>query len=489
MNDICFQSLTTIETLLQTKQISVTDVVTACLKQIEMVEPKISALLAINYDDALEKAHAMDKNGPEKDKPLWGIPLVIKDAISTANLKTTAASKILENFVPIYDATVISKLKNAGAIILAKSNMDEFAMGSSTENSAFKVTKNPWNLLKVPGGSSGGSAASVSSCQCFGSLGSDTGGSIRQPASFCGCVGLKPTYGRVSRYGLFAFASSLDQIGPIAKNVEDCAHIFSAISGYDKKDNTSSPLPVDDYHKNFKESWLNGKIIGVPYNFFSKGISGEVQSASKIALKTIENLGGRLEEVELPDPEISIATYYVIATAEASSNLARYDGVKYGFRSQDCKTLDELYIKSRSEGFGHEVKRRIMLGTYVLSSGYYDAYYKKAAQTRRMIFNAYRKILQEHDALILPVAPVTAWDLGFHSSDPLQAYLMDAFTLPINLAGLPGIAIPVGVGEKTGMPVGLQLIGKDFDEANLLGMAFALEKNLPPIGLPPILHN
>lgn len=484
MKDICFHSLTHIEKLLQSREISVREVVCACLKRIEETEPKISALLTVNSEDALKLAHKMDETGPDPSKSLWGIPIVIKDAISTKNIKTTAASKILENFIPIYDATCVAKLKMAGAIILAKANLDEFAMGSATENSAFKITKNPWNFCTVPGGSSGGSAASVISCQCFGALGSDTGGSIRQPAAFCGCVGLKPSYGRVSRYGLFAFASSLDQVGPIARNVEDCCHIFSVIAGHDPKDNTSSPIPVENYKDFLQESCIKGRIIGVPYNFLSKGISEEVRYNCEHTLKIMQNMGCILHDIELPNPDIAIATYYIIATAEASSNLARYDGVKYGKRAENCATLDEVYIRSRSEGFGAEVKRRIMLGSYVLSSGYYDAYYKKAAQSRRLIFNAYRKILKKCDAIAMPVAPITAWELGQNASDPLQSYLMDAFTLPVNLAALPGISIPTGLGKDSGLPVGIQLIGKNFDEGNLMGLAYAVEKALNLADLP-----
>lgn len=484
MNEIFALSLSEVELLLKQKKLSVTEVIKSCLQRIEATEPKISALLTIEGEHALELAAQMDVEGPDNQKPLWGIPLVIKDAISTRGIRTTAASRILENFIPIYDAFVIQKLKEAGAIIIAKANMDEFAMGSSTENSAFQVTKNPWNLRKVPGGSSGGSAASVSSCQCYGSLGSDTGGSIRQPAAFCGCVGLKPSYGRVSRYGLFAFGSSLDQIGPLARSVEDCARIFSVIAGFDKRDNTSNPIPVDDYLGGLDKNGLQGKKIGVPVKFFAESMDQEVKDACKSALDLARSLGANIIDIELPSPDIASATYYIIAMAEASSNLARYDGIRYGRRATDFTNLEELYVRSRSEGFGEEVKRRIMLGSYVLSSGYYDAYFRKAAQTRRIIHDQYVKVLESCDAIAMPVTPVTAWDLGTHAEDPLQAYLMDAYTLPINLAGLPGISIPVGIGKDSGMPVGMQFVGKVFGEAKLLGLAYALEQYLPGIGMP-----
>lgn len=486
MNDIYSLSLAETARLLQQKELKAAEVVSSCLERIDKTEPAIAALLTVDAEQAIEQAAHMDAEGPKPDKPLWGVPLIIKDAISTRGIRTTAASRILENFIPFYDAFVIQKLKDAGAIILAKANMDEFAMGSATENSAFQKTRNPWNSQKVPGGSSGGSAASVSACQSFGALGSDTGGSIRQPAAFCGCVGLKPTYGRVSRYGLFAFASSLDQIGPIARSVEDCARIFSVIAGFDARDNTSSPRQCDDYLAGLDKDRLADKTIGVAAKFFAEGLDSEVSEACQNALNHAQDLGAKLIDVELPDPNIASATYYIIAMAEASSNLARYDGVRYGRRAPDIKDLEELYVRSRSEGFGEEVKRRIMLGSYVLSSGYYDAYFRKAAQTRRIIHDSYKIVLEKCDIIAMPVTPVTAWDIGSHAADPLQAYLMDAFTLPANLAGLPGISIPVGLGKHSKMPVGLQFVGKAFDEAEMLGMAYALEQNLPKIGNPPL---
>lgn len=488
MPKICELSLTDVARQLQAKQIGVEETVKACLERIETTEPAIQALLTINADQALEQAREMDKDGPKQNQPLWGVPIAIKDAISTKGLRTTAASRILENFVPIYDAFVIHKLKEAGAIILAKANMDEFAMGSATENSAFQKTRNPWNTAKVPGGSSGGSAASVAACQSFAALGSDTGGSIRQPACFCGCVGLKPTYGRVSRRGLFAFASSMDQIGPITRTVKDCAAVLQVIAGHDSRDNTSDPCAVPDYLAVLKDSAnsrpLAGCKFGFPQAFFGEGLSKEVRESCLSAIKTAENLGAELVEITLPDPSIASATYYILAMAEASSNLARYDGIRYGRRAAGTASLDDLYLKSRTEGFGLEVKRRIMLGSYVLSSGYYDAYFKKGAQTRRLIFDQYRDALQKCDLICMPVAPVTAWDLGSHETDPLAAYLMDAYTLPLNLAGLPGISLPVGLGCETNMPVALQLVGQPFGEEELLRLAHILEQGISPIGIP-----
>ncbi len=488
MSDICSLTLVEVAAALQKKEIGAADAAQACLDRISVTEPDIQALLTVDGENALRLAREMDAGGPDKSRPLWGVPVVIKDAISTKNLRTTAASRILENFVPIYDAFVTRKLREAGAVILGKANMDEFAMGSATENSAFQKTRNPWNLEKVPGGSSGGSAASVAACQCFAALGSDTGGSIRQPASFCGCVGLKPTYGRVSRYGLFAFASSMDQIGPMTRTVEDAALVLNVIAGHDARDNTSSPKPVEDYLPDLADADesmpLRGCKLGYAEEFFGAGLSEEVAAACRGALALAEKLGAGLVRVKLPDPNIASATYYILAMAEASSNLARYDGVRYGRRAGGIANLDELYLRSRSEGFGLEVKRRIMLGSYVLSSGYYDAYFKKAAQTRRIIMDQYCAALAQCDVILMPVAPVTAWKLGTHETNPLAAYLMDAFTLPLNLAGLPGIAIPAGLGVQSGMPVGMQLVGRHFGEKQLLRTAAILERHLPKPGHP-----
>ena len=484
--DICSFSLAQVAAALQERRLSAVEVTRACLARIEATEPVIGALLHVDGEGALAHAAELDAKGPRPDRPLWGVPVTVKDALSTKGLPTTAASRILENFVPFYDAFVVSRLRAAGAVLLGKANMDEFAMGSSTENSAFKATRNPWNVDRVPGGSSGGSAASVAARQCFASLGSDTGGSIRQPAAFCGCVGLKPTYGRVSRYGLFAFASSLDQVGPLTRTVDDCARVLTVISGHDPRDTTSEPRPDEDFALAVRNAGtsLTGVRLGVPREFFGQGLAGEVRAACEAALERAKDLGAELVDVKLPATDIASATYYIIAMAEASSNLARYDGVRYGRRAPDVRTLDELYVESRSQGFGEEVKRRIMLGSYVLSSGYYDAYFRKAAQTRRLIRDAWCAALEGCDAICTPVAPVTAWPLGSHATDPLQAYLMDAYTIPVNLAGLPGLSLPVGLGNESGMPVGLQLIGKAFDEATLLAVGHVLETGLPAIGAP-----
>lgn len=490
MKNICNLSLAQAAGALAKKELGVVEITQACLDRISVTEPQIQALLAQDADNALRLAAQMDTDGPDPSRPLWGIPVTVKDAISTRNLRTTAASRILENFVPIYDAFVVRKLREAGAIIIGKNNMDEFAMGSSTENSAFQRTRNPWNVERVPGGSSGGSAASVSAGQCFASLGSDTGGSIRQPAAFCGCVGLKPSYGRISRYGLFAFSSSMDQIGPLTKNVEDCAMVLQVIAGHDARDNTSANRPVDDYLGFLREKTgsasLAGVKIGLPEDFFGSGLDEEVRSACLDALKTAEKLGAILVPVDLPSPDVASATYYIIAMAEASSNLARYDGVRYGRRAADVTDPAQLYVKSRSEGFGQEVKRRIMLGSFVLSSGYYDAYFKKAAQCRRLIYDQYRAALAVCDVIAMPVAPSTAWGFGSHDQNPLAAYLMDAYTLPVNLAGLPGLALPVALGADNHMPVGLQLVGSAFGEAALLRIAHRLEQGITPIGMPPV---
>ena len=385
--------------------------------------------------------------------------------------------------MPVYDAFAVQRLREAGAVILGKNNLDEFAMGSTTENSAYKTTHNPWDLQRVPGGSSGGSAASVAACQCFASLGSDTGGSIRQPASLCGCTGIKPTYGRVSRYGLIAYGSSLDQIGPLGRSVADCARVLGVIAGHDQRDATCDPRPVDDYAAAAAAPSLKGARLGLPREFYADGLAPEVRAVCENAIETARAAGAGIVEVSLPHTHAAIATYYIIAMAEASSNLARFDGVRYGHRAADVRQLAELYVRSRSEGFGQEVKRRILLGTYVLSSGYYDAYFRKAAQVRRLIRDEYLAALEQCDALLAPVSPVTAWELGCHSADPLQMYLMDAYTLSLNLAGLPGLSLPVGMTAESNMPVGMQLIGKAFDEAGLFRLGAGLEAALPGIGL------
>ena len=483
MSDLHTKSLTEISTLLATKEVSVEEVVSASLSRIEATEPSLDAMVSVQAQDALAQARDLDAQGPSADKPLWGVPVAVKDLLCTKGVATTCSSKILENFVPYYDAFAIEKLKEAGAIIVGKTNMDEFAMGSSTENSAFKPTKNPWALDRVPGGSSGGSAASVVAEQVYATLGTDTGGSIRQPASLCGCVGLKPTYGRVSRYGMIAYGSSLDQIGPMTRTVADNARMLSVISGHDPKDSTCSEEPVADFLAALGKENLQGVRVGLPKEFWGEGLDAEVEARCKAAVSKLESLGAELVEVELPHSAYSVAAYYIIAPAEASSNLARFDGIRYGHRAESEELID-LYVKSRSEGFGDEVQRRIMLGTYVLSSGYYDAYYRKAAQVRRLIRQDYETALSQCDVLCGPASPVSAWKIGELTNDPLKMYLMDIYTLSLNLAGLPGISIPVGLGENSGMPVGLQLLGKAFDESTLYKIADVYERNTDTLGKP-----
>lgn len=478
-------TLAQIRARLASGEVKAEEAVAACLERIQCTEPQLGALLTLRGEEVLDEARRLDKTGPDPAKPLWGVPVTVKDALSTAGTRTTAGSRMLENFVPIYDAFVVERLREAGALILGKNNMDEFAMGSSTENSAFHPTRNPWNPERVPGGSSGGSAASVAACQCFASLGSDTGGSIRQPAALCGCVGIKPTYGRVSRYGLIAYGSSLDQVGPLARTAEDCALVLQAIAGHDPRDATSAPRPVDDYAAALvARADLRGLRIGVPAEFFGEGLAPEVATSCRAALDAARELGAELVDVALPHNHAAIAAYYIIAMAEASSNLARFDGVRYGRRAPDIKNLAELYIRSRTEGFGEEVRRRIMLGTYVLSSGYYDAYYRKAAQVRRLIRKDFETALEQCDIICGPASPVTAWKIGTLTQDPLQMYLMDIYTLSLNLAGLPGISFPVGRGADSRLPVGMQMFGRAFDEGTLLSTAHVLAGALPAIGLP-----
>lgn len=478
-------SLAAIRDRLASGDVRAEDAVAACLERIAATEPSLAALLTVRGEQALEEARALDASGPDATKPLWGVPVTVKDALTTAGTITTAGSRILKDFVPFYDAFAVQRLREAGAVIIGKNNMDEFAMGSSTENSAFACTRNPWDTEKVPGGSSGGSAASVAAGQCFGSLGTDTGGSIRQPASLCGCVGLKPTYGRVSRYGLIAYGSSLDQIGPMTRTVEDAAIMLQAIAGHDPRDSTCSQHPTEDYIKALaSRSDLKGVRIGVPAEFWGEGLSPEVAARSAAALDTARSLGAEIVDISLPHTRHSIAAYYIIASAEASSNLARYDGVRYGRRTESPEDLMELYVRSRSEGLGNEVQRRIMLGTYVLSSGYYDAYYRKAAQVRRLIRRDFEQAFAQCDVILGPASPVTAWHLGQLSADPLQMYLMDIFTLSLNLAGLPGLCIPAGIGAETGMPVGIQLLGKAFDESGLLSIGNVLSTALGLPGTP-----
>jgi aspartyl-tRNA(Asn)/glutamyl-tRNA(Gln) amidotransferase subunit A len=442
------------------------------------VESKVKAYVTQLKDAALAQAVALDNKlkGWRKTKPMTGMPLAIKDNLCTDGVPTTCSSRMLQQFVPPYDATVIAKLREQDYILMGKTNLDEFAMGSSTEHSAFGPSRNPWNLQCVPGGSSGGAAAAVAADECVAALGSDTGGSIRQPAAFCGVVGLKPTYGRVSRYGLVAFASSLDQVGPITKDVPDAAMLLGAIAGHDPMDSTSADLPVPDYMKALKKKDLKKLNVGVPVEFFTEGLDPEVELAVRAAIEELKNLGGAIKEIHLPRTDAAVAVYYVIATAEASSNLARYDGVKFGLRAKETKDLLELYMKTRQEGFGPEVKRRIMLGTYALSSGYYDAYYGKAQAVRTLICQDFRAAFQEVDLIVTPVTPTAAFKLGEKSEDPLQMYLSDVYTISVNLAGLPAISVPCGF-NKAGLPIGVQLIGRPFEEETLLRAAHAYEQS------------
>ncbi len=485
MSDLTSLTLTRLRDELAAGRTTAAQAVDACLDRIAATEPRLSALLAVPADEARAQAQALDAAGPDPKQPLWGVPLAIKDVICTKNLRTTCGSRILENFVPPYDAFVIKKLREAGAVIVAKANMDEFAMGSSTENSAFAPTRNPWDTERVPGGSSGGSAAAVAARQAFGALGTDTGGSIRQPASFCGCVGLKPTYGRVSRFGCVAYGSSLDQIGPLARTVGDCAAILQAIAGHDPADSTSADRPVSDYQAAIQSRTdLGGLRIGLPAEYWGEGLDPEVEAACRGAIAAAEKLGATPVPVALPHTRYAVATYYIVAMAEASSNLARFDGVRYGFRDTEAQELIDMYVASRSKGFGDEVQRRIMLGTYVLSAGYYDAYFRKAAQVRRLIRQDFLTAFASCDVIAGPASPVPAWKLGSLTADPLQMYLMDIFTISLNLAGLPGLCLPAGLGRDSGLPVGLQLFGPAFSEDLLLSVAAQLESALPGLGEP-----
>jgi len=463
---------------IKNKEVRIIDVVNDIYSRIEKIEPKIEAYVSFTKDAALKRAEELQArldNG-EDIGLLGGVPIAIKDNICMDGTKTTCSSKMLENFTAPYNATVVNKLLEAGAIIIGKTNMDEFAMGSSTATSYFKKTKNPWDVERVPGGSSGGSAAVVSSDMAYASLGSDTGGSIRQPASYCSVVGMKPTYGTVSRFGLIAFASSLDQIGPFTKDVEDMAIMLNAITGKDKMDTTSVDIEYPDYTKAIGQD-IKGMKIGVPTKFFNEGLNPEVKAKFDEAVELYKNLGAEIIEIDLDYAKYALATYYIIATAEASSNLARFDGVKYGHRAEDFEDLIDLYKKSRTEGFGTEVKRRIMLGTYVLSSGYYDAYYKRAQQVRTLIVEDFKKAFEGVDVIALPTAPNVSFKFGEKASNPVEMYLEDIFTVPVNIAGLPGISIPCGFSDTEKMPIGLQLIGNLFEEEKLIKVADAFEKN------------
>jgi aspartyl-tRNA(Asn)/glutamyl-tRNA(Gln) amidotransferase subunit A len=453
-----------------------TEIVQAVFRRIDAVEKDVHAYILLTREKALEgAAHADEEIKKGNIKTLTGIPIALKDLLCTKGVTTTCASHILHNYVPPYDATVVEKLRDAGAVFTGKTNMDEFAMGSSTETSYFGITKNPWDLERIPGGSSGGSAAAVVADECIASIGSDTGGSIRQPAALCGVVGMKPTYGRVSRYGLVAFASSLDQIGPFTKDVEDCAIMMNILAGYDPRESTSVPVDVPDYRQ-FLSRGIGGWKVGIPKEYFIEGIDAEVKDAIQQTIKVIEGMGAKCIEVSLPHTEYCLAVYYIIAPAEASSNLARYDGVKYGFRSLDGRDLMEMYKKSRSAGFGAEVKRRIMLGTYVLSSGYYDAYYKKASQVRALIKQDFDEAFKQCDVLLTPTTPTPAFKIGEKTDDPLQMYLSDIFTISTNLAGIPGMVVPCGF-TRAGLPVGVQFLAGHFEEGKLIQIAAAYEKN------------
>ena len=461
---------------LKRREISARELTLEFIKRIERVEKDIHSFITLTKDDALKQAEDIDnKINAGKDLPLLGIPLAIKDLICIRGVRTTCGSKILSNYIPPYDATVIKKMRESGAIFLGKLNMDEFAMGSSTETSHFGVTRNPWNLDVIPGGSSGGSAASVSADECAGSLGSDTGGSIRQPASMCGITGLKPTYGRVSRFGLVAFASSLDQIGPMTKDVTDTTILMNVISGRDPLDSTSADLPVPDFTKSLLNN-VKGLKIGIPKEYFVEGMDGDVEKSVRDAVELFKKLGAEIKEVSLPHTDYAVSAYYVIASAEASSNLARYDGVKYGYRTDNSKNLLSMYKKTREEGFGAEVKRRIMLGTYTLSSGYYDAYYLKAQKVRTLIKKDFDDAFKNCDILLTPTAPTPAFKIGEKFDNPIQMYLSDIFTISVNLAGVPAISIPCGF-SKDGLPIGLQIIGRHFDEETIIRAAYTFEQN------------
>ncbi|WP_456456408.1 Asp-tRNA(Asn)/Glu-tRNA(Gln) amidotransferase subunit GatA [Thermovibrio sp.] len=482
------KSLRELHLLIKRKEVKPSEVLKELLDRIDQTEDKLNAYITVLREEAQKRAEIADeeltKLSEDEVPELFGIPISIKDNINVENVRMTCGSKILENFTSPYDATVIKRLRGKGAIFVGKNNLDEFAMGSSTETSFFGPTKNPWNLERVPGGSSGGSAASVSARSAIASLGSDTGGSIRQPASFCGVVGLKPTYGRVSRYGLTAFASSLDQIGPITKSVEDAAYLLNLIAGQDSKDATSAKVPVP----NFLEA-LNGEVkglkAGLPKEYFVEGVEPEVKEAVLNAVKELEKLGVEVVEVSLPNTKYAVETYYIIAPAEASSNLGRFDGVRYTYRAKDYKDLIDMYKKTRAEGFGDEVKRRIMIGTYTLSAGYYDAYYLKAQKVRTLIYQGFQNVFKDVDFLITPVSPETAFKIGERSCDPIKMYLSDIFTIAVNLAGLPAISVPCGFDSK-GLPIGLQVIGKAFDEETVLKVADVVEKSLSLNLIPPV---
>ncbi|GEO74946.1 aspartyl glutamyl-tRNA amidotransferase subunit A [Levilactobacillus namurensis DSM 19117] len=474
--DYLKQDLASLHADLVAKKYSAKELTQQTFANIKATDPQVDAFLHLNEDEALAQADQIDAAGISEDQPLAGIPMALKDNLVTKNVTTTAGSKILGNFKPVYDATVVQKLANAQMISVGKTNLDEFAMGSSTENSAFKTTKNAWDHTKVPGGSSGGSAAAVAAGMVPATLGSDTGGSIRQPASFNGVVGMKPTYGRVSRWGLIAFGSSLDAIGPMTRTVKDNALMLSAIAGHDQHDLTSSDKAVPNYAADLTAATsVKGLRIGLPKEFLGDGIADDVKQAILAAADTYRKLGATVDEVSLPHNKYGVAAYYIIASSEASSNLQRFDGIRYGYRAQDVKNLEDVYVKSRSEGFGEEVKRRIMLGTFSLSAGFYDAYFLKAARVRTVILNDFKAILKDHDFIMGPVTPTTAFGIGEEITDPMTMYMNDILTIPVNLAGLPGLSLPAGFSK--GLPIGMQLIGRPFDESTLYQAGYAFEQN------------
>ncbi|MBI3919918.1 MAG: Asp-tRNA(Asn)/Glu-tRNA(Gln) amidotransferase subunit GatA [Armatimonadetes bacterium] len=464
-----------LQKLLQSKEISCRELTEAVLTRVDDVEPRVQSYITRLDHEARQQAEEIDRRIAQGEPvtPFMGIPVALKDNLCTEGVETTCASGILRGFRPPYDATVVTRLKEAGAVFVGKTNLDEFAMGSSTENSGFFTTRNPWDLSRVPGGSSGGSTAAVGAGEAIAALGSDTGGSIRQPASFCGVVGMKPTYGRVSRYGLVAFASSLDQIGPITQDVTDCALLLRILAGNDPMDSTSLDHPVPDYGE-FLRPEVGGLRIGVPTEYFGEGVQEEISHAVRTALGVLEGMGATVEECSTPHAEHALPVYYIIAPAEASSNLARYDGVQYGHRTAEDTDIVGLYQKTRKEGFGHEVKHRIMLGTYALSSGYYDAYYLKASKVRTLIKQDFDKAFEKYDVLVTPTSPTVAFSIGEKSDDPLQMKLSDVLTIPANMAGLPGISLPTGFHE--GLPIGLQIIGRPLDEGTVLQVAYAYEQ-------------
>jgi aspartyl-tRNA(Asn)/glutamyl-tRNA(Gln) amidotransferase subunit A len=475
--DLCRLTIHQLHDLLVKKEVTSREATEALYRRIKEVDKKLRAYLLLTEEEAYRQADEVDRNITKGGEigDLSGIPMGLKDILCTKGIRTTCGSKILENYVPFYDGTVVKKLRERKAVFLGKLNMDEFAMGSSTENSGFQITRNPWNVDRIPGGSSGGSAAAVAADECIAALGTDTGGSIRQPASCCGVVGMKPTYGRVSRYGLVAFASSLDQIGPITKDVEDCAILMNAISGYDSYDSTSVNTEVPDYKRSLIRD-VKGIRIGIPKEYFIEGIDPDVEKAVTQAIDLFGKWGAEVKRVSLPHTEYAVAIYYIIATAEASSNLARYDGVKYGLRSKGYRDLMEMYTQTRAKGFGQEVKRRIILGTYVLSAGYYEAYYRKASQVRTLMRKDFEDAFRQVDVIVAPTAPTPAFRIGEKTEDPLQMYLSDIFTIPVNIAGIPGISIPCGFSREN-LPVGLQMMGRHFDEGMLLRVAYAFEQN------------